>query len=191
MRTLSTFIATLLFIQISSICLSQPITSNDHNVTINIPEVVLLDLESTNSKNIILHPEKPNSAGLAMNISSAVNNDLWINYSSVIGKDTEPSRNVTVALTGDIPAGVLLKVSASTDAGEGKGQTGIPEGAVILSSQPQSIISNIGTCYTGDGPNKGHQLTYSLELEDQNNYASLTYNESLDFTVIYTLTDNN
>ena len=160
-----------------------------HTVTINIPEVVLLDLEAAGSGSIILTPESPNTAGLQLDFTNVINNELWINYSSIVGGNTEPKRTVNVAVTGTIPDGVNIKVSASNDVGKGSGAVGIPLGEITLSNEAQAIITGIGSCFTGDGINKGHRLTYSLELKSPDSYAALDYEQSRELTVTYTLSD--
>lgn len=165
--------------------------AESHDLTISIPDVALLDLESSNTTSIILSPESPTTAGLALDFSNIRNNDIWINYSSIVGGSTEPSRIVTVAVSSTVPDGLLLKVSASSDAGKGGGTVGTPLGTVNLTTEPQNLITGIGSCYTGDGVTKGHRLSYSLELKDADSYADLDYNQSKEITVTYTLTDNN
>ncbi len=181
---------TIIFIVFTLRVQSQSGQSQGHGLTISIPEVVMLGLETAGSKSIVLSPESPNTAGLALDFSNSHNSDLWINYSSIAGAKTDPLRSVTVAVTGPIPKGVNLKVSASHDAGKGRGAVGVPLGQVILSAKAQNIITGIGSCYTGAGVNKGHRLTYSLELKGTDSYAMLDYSESTGITVIYTLTDS-
>ncbi|NOY95534.1 MAG: hypothetical protein GXO81_04005 [Chlorobi bacterium] len=181
---------TIIFIVFTLRVQSQSGQSQGHGLTISIPEVVMLGLEATSSKSIVLNPESPNTAGLALDFANSHNSDLWINYSSITDGGAGHLRSVTVAVTGPIPKGVDLKVSASHDAGKGKGAVGVPLGQVILSAEAQNIITGIGSCYTGAGVNNGHRLTYSLELKDPDSYAALDYGGSTGLTVIYTLTDS-
>ncbi|MBK8500967.1 MAG: hypothetical protein IPL46_01515 [Saprospiraceae bacterium] len=89
-----------------------------HNLIIKIPEVALLDLESTGDKTINLGPEGPKEAGEALDFSNQTNSELWINYSSVIGSKSEPARDITVQITsGKLPTGILLRVKSAKDAG--------------------------------------------------------------------------
>ncbi len=165
--------------------------SGKHRVNINIPEVALLDLESNGTNNIILSPVASNEAGAPVDFSNSKNNSLWINYSSIVGSNTEPTRNVVVSVSQEIPAALNLKVQASVYSGNGKGNMGTPSGEVVLTTTPKEIIQDIGSCYTGNGPNKGHQLTYSLELKDEDDYALLDFDQSEPLIVTYTLTDVN
>ncbi|NQU85289.1 MAG: hypothetical protein HQ541_05970 [Mariniphaga sp.] len=171
--------------------LAQAGKSKSHNISIAISEVALLDLESISSSAISINPISPTEAGNALDFSMATNNQIWINYSSITGL-TEPQRKVSVYVDGAIPDGVVLNVIASSYSGNGNGKTGISTGKVKLSGQVRNIITNIGSCYTGDGINNGHLLTYSLELDKSNSgYGNLNFDESTTISVTYTLSDNN
>jgi hypothetical protein len=174
--------------------LAEAQTSNtkSHDISISIPEVALLDLESpASSASIGLNPLAPNEAGNSLDFANVSNNEIWLNYSSVIGS-THPSRKVSAFVEGAIPNGVSLYVSASAYSGNGNGKNGTPAGKVSLSNKMQDIITNIGSCYTGNGPNNGHRLTYTLELENSyNSYASLNFDQSSTISVTYILSDFN
>lgn len=162
-----------------------------HNVVIGIPEVALLDLESASGTTITLGPTAPTEAGLAVAFPSQ-NNSIWVNYSSIVGSTTEPSRNVAVQITsGAVPAGTTLEVVAVADAGSGDGTVGTPTTAVTLSGTAQNIITGIGSAYTGDGVSKGHNLAYTLDLAAAaGSYALLDFDESSTLEITYTLSDN-
>ncbi len=162
-------------------------SSDEHTVTISIPEVALLDLEGTTA--ITLTPTAPKEAGEGFDFSSATNNNVWVNYSSVVAR--KKHRNVTVEISsGKVPAGLALTVVASKDAGNGKGAVGKPAGTVTLSSVAQKIIYGVGSCFTGAGVKSGHNLTYALSLTSESQYANLV-NADTDITITYTLTDDN
>ncbi|MFM9943589.1 MAG: hypothetical protein ACKVQB_09225, partial [Bacteroidia bacterium] len=73
-------------------------------------------------------------------------------------------------------------------AGQGAGTTGTPSSIITLSTSDQTLISAIGTCYTGDGTSKGHNLTYSLATTA---YNLIKYTASpTSITVTYTITNN-
>ena len=165
-----------------------------HLVTINIAEVALLDLEfaAGESTAITLAGTAPTEAGEAMTFENANNSDIWINYSSIVGSTTEPARNVSVQITdGVVPAGLILTAIASTDAGDGAGLMGTATSILTLSGTLQDIITGIGSAYTGDGANKGHNLTYQLgyETDAATDYGSLDFDKSDVLTITYTLSD--
>ena len=92
---------------------------------------------------------------------------------------------------GQIPKGFILKLQASESIGNGAGQLGLPLQKVTLNNQPVDIISQIGSCYTGNGVQNGHLLTYHLELEDPNTLYSQLSQEQSSINIVYTLTDDN
>lgn len=176
---------------ISNIGLAQVDNQDAHTVTINIPEVALLDIEPAASTSITLAPTAPTEEGDPVDFSGATNNSLWLNYSSIIGSTTEATRKVTVKMSGTLPGGVDLKVLAGSYSGSGDGTFGTPAGsAVTLSTSDADLITGIGSCYTGDGANSGNQLTYTLELK-ADSYEDLDFDETAsNITVTYTLTNN-
>lgn len=181
-----------LFVSVVSFSVNaQDSNQEAHNVVIGIPEVALLDLEAANGTSITLGPTAPGEAGNALNFNT-VDNSIWINYSSIIGSTTEPSRNVAAQITsGTVPSGTELSVVAASDAGNGDGTVGAPTAAVVLSSTAQNIITGIGSAYTGNGVNKGHNLSYALNLSSASgSYAQLDFDKSDTVVITYTLSDN-
>ena len=175
----------------STTLLAQDTNNATHDVVIQIPEVALLDLESDTGDAITLGPTAPTEAGEAVTFP-AQDNSIWLNYSSIVGSLSEPSRNISVQITtGVTPAGTILSVTAGTDAGGGDGNVGSPVEEVVLSNEVQDIITNIGSSYTGDGVNKGHNLLYSLNLSPEaGSYALLDFDNSEAIEITYTLSDN-
>jgi len=161
--------------------------TDSHTVTITIPEVALLDLESTTGENgIELTATEPTKAGDKV-VFNQTNSDLWINYSSIVGKKS--TREVTVAITeGDVPAGLELSVVAKDDVKKGEGTTGsaIKDAIVLNDKKAVTIIEGVGSAYTGNGANKGHNLTY--KIAQTGSYSDLKFGDS-SLTIMYTLTD--
>jgi hypothetical protein len=172
---------------------AQDTNVDSHTVTIGIPEVALLDLESATGNAITLQGTAPTEAGEAASFNAS-NSDVWINYSSIVGSVTEPSRNVTVQITdGDVPNGLVLSVLASQDNGQGDGTMGTANAAAIelSTTTADKIIDGVGSSYTGNGANKGHNLTYSLALDTAaGSYAQVDFDQATVLTVTYTLSDN-
>ena len=161
-------------------------------ISIEIPEVAILDLESSKGSTIEFRPEAGREAGMAVDFSKQLNSDLWINYSSIVSKQTQPNRGISVQITsGSIPAGLRLSVTASDYTGIGDGEMGRPTQTVALSRQSREVISGIGSAYTGNGVQNGHQLTYQLELgEASGSYEKLDFDASSTVVITYTFTDN-
>ncbi|MCB0669706.1 MAG: hypothetical protein KDC80_27965, partial [Saprospiraceae bacterium] len=130
-------------------------------------------------------------AGNALDFFEEQNSDLWINYSSIVGSKTEPSRDITAQITsGNVPEGLVLSVQASKDAGMGDGEMGRAKEMIRLDDHVQEIITGVGSAYTGNGPSRGHQLTYVLSLDKkEGSYAKIDFDQSNTLAITYTLTD--
>jgi hypothetical protein len=121
-------------------------------------------------------------------LSPSTVGEVWINYSSVVEANTTNTIYASLS-SDDLPPEVSIKLKIGKDAGAGNGQVGKPADPIILHSFPQPIISNIGSCYTGQGLKKGHQLTYSWDLKANYNPEVLTKEDlaNLKVGVIYTI----
>ena len=163
--------------------------TDNHTVAITIPEVSLLDIELSTSKNLTMNFVAPTEAGNAITAPLS-NTTLWLNYSSIVEPTgVDASRTVSVKASAVIP-GVDLKVTAGADAGAGAGTKGTPVGGgVTLTTTDQTLISGIGSSWTDTGTSKGHQLTYAVSLTSAASYGSLLSGLST-VTVTYTLSAN-
>lgn len=109
----------------------------------------------------------------------------WINYSSIVNGNS--TNNIYVSLlSGNLPVEVAINLEVGPDVGAGAGKTGRPSRKITLSPYAQEIISGIGSCYTGRGVEKGHQLTYSWRWLAPFNTDHVTNN--IEVSVFYTLT---
>ena len=163
--------------------------NDDHTVSISIPEVAILDLEG--STNVSLKVEAPTEAGAAIDFSNAADNSIWVNYSSIVGT-SETSRSVSVKISNNnVPDGMLLKVTSGSDAGKGDGTLGTSSGQITLTSSDQTVISGIGSGYTGDGTSHGHNLTYALSLDPTaGSYEDIDFDQDVTLTITYTISNN-
>ena len=169
--------------------LAQDTKTDNHTVAITIPEVAILDLELSSSKNIAASFVAPTEAGNPITVP--VNNtSLWLNYSSIVEPTgVDASRKVSVKTSATIP-GIDIKVTAATDAGAGAGTKGVPVAAgVVLTTADQDLITGVGSCWTDTGTSKGHQLTYAFGLTSAATYSSLVSGTTT-VTVTYTLSAN-
>ncbi|MBI1306514.1 MAG: hypothetical protein GC181_07865 [Bacteroidetes bacterium] len=183
--------ALLIMLHLAVISYSQDLNQNSQNVQIDIPEVAIMDLEAASGTSIVLNIDAPEDAGDPVSFEHAVDSSIWINYSSIRGSANEPSRKITAKIiSGTVPGGMRLKVSASNDVGQGGGDMGVNTGEHILNGNSKNIIRNIRSCYTGDGAGKGHYLKYVLELKPGNNkYRQLDFDDATTLTILYTITD--
>lgn len=163
-----------------------------HSVSIVIPTVALVDVESEDggeAGTINLTPSTESiEAGEAVDFSTANNNKLWLNYTSVVDAGDNAERQITVALDNEdnLPNGVSLLVSAgSISSGKGKKGSAV-EGKVTIGTTAQNLVTGIGSCYTESGSGKGHQLTYELAM-DPDQYTNLVAKD-YDVQITYTIT---
>ncbi|MFM9945401.1 MAG: hypothetical protein ACKVQB_09245 [Bacteroidia bacterium] len=151
-----------------------------------LPSIILMDIEP-GSGAISLVITQPTEAGLPILASSATDNSKWLNYTSA--NVANSSRKIMVQIaSGTVPAGTALDLSVAAYSGGGAGGTfGTPNSTIQLSNSAQNLITGISSCYTGDGSNNGHQLTYSLRIID---YASVKTIIATTVVINFTFMDN-
>lgn len=157
------------------------------NLGISIPEVAIIDIEYMGSKSLEFEVVPPVISGGAPEVQQTNNSQLWINYSSAVASWGGKRSIVAQVINGNLPSGLSLFVQASSYKGKGKGEFGSSVGKTAISSQPRPIVTNIGSCYTGNGLNNGHSLDFSLDITD---FKKVTAMEATEFTILYTITDN-
>lgn len=157
------------------------------NVSFSLPPVALVDIEPDANNSIHFTVLPAAESGASPQIKRTTDQTLWLNYSSALA-NPQNTRSIVAEITGGgLPEGISLNVEASRHEGMGSGQLGQSAGKVSLSSHPRAIITNVGNCFTGDGENNGHQLTFSIEVSD---YSKITAASESSFTILYTLSDN-
>lgn len=191
MKTLSRIFFSAAIVAVSFNAQAQDDDDDVHDIVIGVPAVALVDIEAASGTTINLLADAPTEAGLAVDFSTgASNSDLWLNYSSI--KDSaNATRKITARITsGTMPAGMTLTVTAGADAGNGDGTAGTSAGAVNLTGTDQDIITGIGSVYTADGINNGHNLTYGLTLGGgAGSYAALDASNNTTVQITYTISD--
>ncbi|MDP3353595.1 MAG: hypothetical protein Q8S44_07635 [Flavobacteriaceae bacterium] len=171
---------------------AQNSNSNSHSLTIQIPEVALLNIYNSSNNSITLNSNSVSEAGKPLIIND-FDDSIWLNYSSIIGSQTKPSRSISLQITdGSVPEGLQLTVKIKNDAGKGAGKMGVPTiSTQIVKNIPVKIIEQIGSSYTGVGPHNGHNLHYTLtQTNIPESYALLNYDQSQSIAITYTLSDN-
>lgn len=184
-------LSTALLVSFLTLTLSvnaQDTNQDSHTIGISIPEVAILDIEPAASKNITMNFTAPTEAGDPLT-NPANNTSLWLNYSS-IKSAADPTRTISVKLTSLI-AGVDIKVTAGAAAVSGDGTKGTPGAQLTLTTADQTIISGIGSAYTGNGASSGHNLTYEVAFGTSGTalYSDLAFSSNT-ATVTYTISDN-
>ena len=173
----------LLFIILSS---RGMVSAQDKNIVempivFSIPAIALVDFAGSD-KRIIFISDK----GAEQIITPSTLDKTWINYSSIV--DGNSTNSISVNLnSGNLPAEIRIKLDVGQDAGAGAGTMGKPIGQITLTPYPQEIINGIGSCYTGRGTQKGHQLIYSWEWMPPYDFDRSSI-DNIEISVTYTLT---
>lgn len=170
----------LLFVFGFLTCLLQAQSGNTakNQLVFRIPAISLVDFAGSDRK-----VKYESGKGAEQIITPSTLNKTWLNYSSI--SEGNSSNVISANLSsGDLPPGVVIKLSVGVDVGEGAGKMGKPSGTVILTPYPQDIVVGIGSCYTGRGVKKGHQLTYSWEWSSDFEKSEI---DQLEIGVIYTI----
>jgi len=164
-------------------------SSQAHNVAISIPQIAILDIETSGDANVSFAVSADGlEAGSALVIDEE-NSDLWINYTSVVqGQASVRTVTVETGTQETTIAGLVLKVEASAHSGSGGGQYGTPTAIVTPTDLPQNIITGIGSSFTGNGASNGHNLTYHLDFTG--NFEDLNLDDAnMTIEMTYTITD--
>ncbi|MCF2487720.1 hypothetical protein [Dyadobacter sp. CY347] len=163
---------------------AQDDADDTHQISVVVPTVALLDLETSSVRNFsaAFTQATPLEAGDKVT-APAANSTLWLNYSSI--QTAEISKKVLVETSALVP-GVDINVVAAAST-TGSGDKGDPTTAFNLTVAPQPLITGIGSAYTVSGPNNGHLLTYAF-ASNNTNYADLR-SGTVTVTVKYTLAD--
>ena len=150
-------------------------------IVFTIPAIALVDFAGSDA-----HITFTSGNGAEQIITPSTLDKTWINYSSIV--DGNSTNSISVNLSSDnIPVEIRIKLNISQDAGAGAGTIGKPNGQITLTGYPQEIITGIGSCYTGRGTLKGHQLTYSWEWLPPYDVDHSTI-DNIEISVTYTLT---
>lgn len=153
-----------------------------HNISITIPNVALLDIESGAASNDIdLAFDAPTEAGLGLADKS--DNSLWLNVTSIILNGS--TRNITVKAVSPVD-GLDLKVG-TTGCTTGFGSWGSSTAEFTLDGTDQTLVSNIKSGYTLNGPGNGYPLSYTVSPTASNDFGNLESGAKT-VAVTYTLT---
>lgn len=179
------YLAIILLFKTELILFAQNDNKAQTPIQLTIPPSASISLSGSNLR---LSINKNNGTVQTINPSDFAT--VWINYSSVVEFGSSNIIRASI-VSNEVPAELVIKLKIGPDVGSGFGKAGTPMNTITLSTYPQPIISNIGTCYTGQGPNKGHSLTYSWELRPEYGTDFLTEEDikDLEIGVIYTISN--
>ena len=151
-------------------------------IVLSIPAIALVDFAGSDTRVTF----NSDSKGIEQIITPSTLDKTWINYSSVV--DGKSTNNISVNLSSmNTPPEIRIKLDVGKDVGAGAGTTGKPIGPITLTPYPQDIITGIGSCYTGRGAQKGHQLIYSWEWLPPYD-ADHSSIDNIEISVTYTIT---
>lgn len=183
--SLLSFMFVVMLTGLSGRAVAQDTQTDNHQISVVVPVVALLDLETAATRNFTASFTKPTNDEAGEKIlAPAANSTIWLNYTSIQAGTTTKKVNVKASALVD---GVDIHLVAAAAAG-GAGTLGTPTAGFNLSTTDQTLISDIGSAYTASGATSGHQLTYTFVAADAN-YANLR-SGSTNVTVTYTLADN-
>lgn len=174
---------------------SEPENTYSHNLEISIPDVAIIGIAGPegNGSSILLTPDISNlEAGEAVDYSTATNNSLWLNYTSITdspgnGNGKPKPRTIKAEIDQNLPAAFDLLLEVGT-VSSGSGQTGTAtQGKIELKKGPSTVVEDIGSCFTENGEGKGHRLTYSLGIKE--NQLDKVMAAEYSVTVTYTISE--
>jgi len=177
------------FITILIVCVLTLLSANifaasdsaTHDVTMNVNEVVLIDINDTGT--LTLNTTAPANGGEDPTGETDSTSKL-LQYTSLVTSGT--TRNIQVswsgALDGACPAGTHLEAEAITVPG---GCGSAVASGVTVSAVDQNIITSIGSCATGTGAN-GAQMEYRFVVDT---VSSLVVSDTTSVRLVFTLTD--
>jgi hypothetical protein len=148
-----------------------------HDVTLNVLEVCLIDLNSTAT--ITLNTIAPAAGG--MDPTGDTDTSKLLQYTSLVPTGDTRYISANWGGTDAAPAGTSLLLEV-TSVPAGCGTAGAQ---ITLSDTPQNIITAIGSCATGVGAN-GAALTYTFSVDD---VTQLVVGDTSTVTVTFTLSD--
>jgi len=113
----------------------------------------------------------------------AQDQSTYIQYSAAVSRRQHLTVTAQWSSSESAPAGCSLRLQAFP---AGRKNEGRSAGQITLSSAPQPILLDIGSCSTGAGPALGAQLGYTLSIDSAND---VVVGEIRSATIIFTLGD--
>lgn len=183
MRTLTSKIGMIVALALTSIqAMGQSSTaSSNHSLTMGIPEVCLLgtgaaaislQLTTTTAGNQIAGGTGTGFAQVASIVSAS------------------ETRTITASITG-VPSGTTLNVTTTPPSGGNSGGvlgTGTTAITLVNSAPAVTLVTGIGSCYTGSASTDGYTLDYAWNAA-VGNYGSIVATTGSTATVVLTITD--
>ncbi|WP_319230208.1 hypothetical protein [Draconibacterium orientale] len=194
MKKVTFLLAAILVLGVSNIVKAQDGDTDkaSHSFGVQINPTALVDIEGVTD--FTLTPVVGTEAGAQpFSFEGVQNSAHWLNYTSV--KDAKnQTRSITAELSYEgttLPAGMSIVLTPVTPTSDGQGVKGsVAEAPIVLDQNAeaaQTVVSGIGSCYTGDGAGKGVNLIYSLQL-NEDDFGTIEA-DTYAATVTYTISD--
>jgi hypothetical protein len=163
-----------------------PAQTSSEIVSLLIPDVALLAVRPDDGPitlNITVSP-----IAVSADFITDSDDSRFLNYSSAVESGASSRAIYAELSSGSLPSGLLLQIELGTPSGAAEGQLAVPVGPVTITSTPQSVATSIRGARTGIGSGNGHQLFYSILVDDA---EELGENQGTNPLVItYTLADD-
>lgn len=156
-------------------------TSN-HSLTMGIPEVCLL---GTGAAAISLEL----TTTTAGNQISGGTGTGYAQVASIVS--ASETRTITASVTG-VPAGTSLEVTTTPPSGGNSGGvlgTGSSAKPLINGAAAVTLVTGIGSCYTGSASTDGYVMDYTWNSGGAGSYGSIVATTGTSATVVLTITD--
>jgi hypothetical protein len=151
-------------------------TTDSHLINFTLTESALIDLDSAADMDFSLSLSAlPADAGLAP--TGGPYTDTRYLWYTVLSNDTNPL--IQANLDSALPAGLTLQLVATVGAG-GAGTKGTGQTIAAASNVAQSLVTGIGSCYTGRGVADGAEVDYTLTMS---NYTGVTIARTITYTI--------
>ena len=169
-------VLTIIVMLIGSVSIFAASDTASHDVTMQVNEVVLLDIDDVTT--MTLNTTAPANGG--EDVTGSTDTRL-LQYTSLVAGATTRTISVSWGALDAAPAGTELKIEA-TGVAAGCGTAGAQ---ITVSNVAQNIVTAIGSCATGTGAS-GTEVTYTLNVTD---VSALDVAGDSTVTITYTLTD--
>lgn len=156
-------------------------TSN-HNLSMGIPEVCLLTAPSAT----ISLQLTTDVAGTPI---SGGTGSSYTQISSIVS--ASELRTITASITG-IPTGTSLVVSTDIPTNANKAGilgTGTSDIGLVNGAAAATLVTGIGSCYTGTAADDGYKLNYAWNAGASGDYGSIVATGGANATVVLTITN--
>ncbi len=156
-------------------------TSN-HSLDMGIPEVCLLDTDAGAISLVLTTTE----AGAQITGGTGTG---YAQVSSIVS--SAETRTITASITG-VPAGTNLAVDTTIPSGGNEGGTlgtGTSSISLVNADPAITLVTGIGSCYTGTAATDGYILSYTWDSGAAGDYGSIVATAGTTATVVLTITN--